>query len=142
MRVSTHESTHVPSMALCPSSIPLSSGTSCTQVVSLPATSVWCVCCMENEDVVVGSRYGYKITTACVHAEFRVTLFNGKRRLCPCMIRPAQLSCLGGSAGRASAQYARCHGFKSRLRQPFFLWKKKELSSGVVAFLCLVFMTD
>ena len=40
----------------------------------------------------------------------------------PCInfkIRPAQLSCLGGSAGRASAhvQYTVCRGIESRLRQ-------------------------
>ena len=31
---------------------------------------------------------------------------------CTCVqVRPAQLSCLGGSAGRVSARYAVCHGF-------------------------------
>ena len=45
-------------------------------------------------------------------------------------IWPAQLSCLGGSVGRASARYAVCHGFEYRLRQ---LLEKKELSSGPAA---------
>ena len=62
--------------------------------------------------------------------EFIVILFNEKGRFCPCKktlkIRPAQLSCLGGSVGRASAQYAECHGFESRLRQLIFSPEKES----------------
>ena len=54
---------------------------------------------------------------------------------------PAQLSCLGSSVGRASAWYAVCCKFESLLKQLIFL-QKKELPLGVVAFLCLVPMTD
>ena len=52
-------------------------------------------------------------------------------------IQPAQLSYLGGSAGRASAWYAGCRRFQSRLRQLIF-YQKKELSSGVAVLHCLV----
>ena len=52
-------------------------------------------------------------------------------------IRPAQLSCLGGSVGRASALYTECRWFKSRLRSSFSL-QKKELSLGsCLALPCL-----
>ena len=45
--------------------------------------------------------------------------------------------------GRASAWYAEHRGVESRLRQSLlFLLRKRELSSGVVALLCLVSMTD
>ena len=49
---------------------------------------------------------------------------------------------LGGSAGRASAWNAERHGFKSRPRQLFFFSWKKGLSLGIVAWICLVSMTD
>ena len=67
--------------------------------------------------------------------------------LCFCIyllkIRSAQLSCLGGSVGRTSAQYAGCHEFKSRLRQLMhFFSGKKELSSSVAALRCLVPITE
>ena len=57
-------------------------------------------------------------------------------------IRPAQLSCLGGSAGRAVCLERRT----SWVRVPpepalLFLLGKKELSSGVVACICLVSCT-
>ena len=41
-------------------------------------------------------------------------------------IQPAQLGCLGGSAGKASAQYAGCRGFESRLRQLIFSLEKES----------------
>ena len=53
-------------------------------------------------------------------------------------IQPAQLGCLGGSAGRASAEYAGCHRFESRLRQPFFPLEKKR----DVSFFCLASTTE
>ena len=59
-------------------------------------------------------------------------------------IWPAQLSCLGGSVGRISAQYAECCGLKSHVRLFLFflLGKREELSLDVVALLCLVSMTE
>ena len=41
-------------------------------------------------------------------------------------IRPAQLSCLSGSVGRASAYYAEHCGFKSYMRQLFFFSLEKK----------------
>ena len=44
---------------------------------------------------------------------------------------------------RASAWNTERCRFESRPRQLFFFsWKKRELSSGVVAWICLVSMTD
>ena len=51
----------------------------------------------------------------CVHVsntELESLCLAGERHLCPCTI--------GGSVGRASACYAVCHGFESRLRQLIF----------------------
>ena len=49
---------------------------------------------------------------------------------------------LSGSVGRASAWYAEHRRFESRLRQLIFSLEKKELSSGVVALLCLVSLNE
>ena len=62
---------------------------------------------------------------------------NFKDLVCPAEpLRPS------GSAGRASAWKAERHGFESRPRQLFFFSWKKELSSGIVACICLVSITD
>ena len=46
--------------------------------------------------------------------DIEVACSSGERRLCPCVS-------LGGSVGRASAQYVVCRVFKSRLRQLIIL---------------------
>jgi phospholipase A-2-activating protein len=64
-------------------------GTSCRQVVEVPATSLWSVCCMDNQDVVIGSSDGVvrvfsadceKIASSSVIANFESKLDEHRRK--------------------------------------------------------------
>ena len=77
-----------------------------------------------------------------LHCCYRLS-YPGRGALCLLKIQPAQLGCLGGSVGRASAWYAEHYGFESRLRQLIFFE-----TGGVVfrrscfALPCLVSLTE
>ena len=81
-----------------------------------------------------------------LNAEVEYPCLSGERRHLPCInfkdsARPAELP-------RWLSWYSIClERRRSRVRVPpeaalLFLWKKKELSSGVVACICLVSITD
>ena len=81
-----------------------------------------------------------------IHAEVEYPCLSGERRHLPCIYfkdsaRPAELP-------RWLSWYSIClERRRSRVRvlpeaALLFLWKKKELSSGVVACICLVSITD
>ena len=64
----------------------------------------------------------------CTVTELSYPVYQGRDAFAFAKIRPAQLSCLSGSVGRASAWYAEHRGFESRLRQLFFFSSEKKRS--------------
>ena len=71
-------------------------------------------------------------------------VYQGRDAIClvqTLKIRPAQLSCLGGSAGRSVCLESRTLRVRVPPEAALFLLKKKELSSGIVACICLVSIT-